>query len=169
MAENLNIIADNIIGKNASRRKSIHIQNTLVAVYIHKTYIPNNVRKEIRSHCAVQDAARLLKEKYNWTQQNLDNIEWELHASFIQKQTYSRENTTIKYIHRWLPSGSKRFRQDLGCTHCEGDGEKHNHDRFLTCEFAIDKKEARMKEIIHKLKLLTPKEICDGIHQGIIC
>ena len=84
MAENLNIMANKIIGKNASNPKSIHIQNTPMVVYIHKTYIPNNIRKEIRSHCGAQDAARFLKEKYRWTQQTLDNIEWELHAAFIQ-------------------------------------------------------------------------------------
>ena len=112
---------------------------------------------------------RFLKDKYHWTQQTLDNIEWELHASFIQKQTYSRKKTTIKYIHRWLLSGSKRFGQNLSCPHCEGDGKKHDHDHFLAYEFTIDRKEARMKAITDKLQLLlTPKEICDGIHQGIM-
>ena len=88
MAENLNIMADKIIGKNASNPKSIHIQNTSMAVYIKNNYIPNNIRNEIRSHCGAQEAARFLKEKYSWTQQTLDNIEWELHAAFIQNQRY---------------------------------------------------------------------------------
>ena len=92
-----------------------------------------------------------------------------MHATFIQKQTYSRKKTTIKHIHCWLPSGSKSFGQNLGCLHCEGDEKKHDHDHFITCEFAINRKEARMKEITDKLQLvLTPKEICDGIHQGIM-
>ena len=51
MVENLNIMADKIIGKNTSHPKPIHIRNTPMAVYIHKIYIPNNIRKEIRSHC----------------------------------------------------------------------------------------------------------------------
>ena len=50
MAENLYIMADKIIGKNASHPKSIHIRNTPMAIYIQMTYIPNNIRKEIRSH-----------------------------------------------------------------------------------------------------------------------
>ena len=44
MAEKLNIMADKIIDKNTSNPKSIHIQNTLMTVYIQKTYIPNNIR-----------------------------------------------------------------------------------------------------------------------------
>ena len=74
MAKNLNIIADRMIGNNASNPKSIHIRNTPMAVYIRKTYIPNNIRKEIRSHRGSQDAARFLKDKYRLTQQTLDNI-----------------------------------------------------------------------------------------------
>ena len=41
MAENLNIMADKIIEKNASIPKSIHIQNTPMSVYIQENYIPN--------------------------------------------------------------------------------------------------------------------------------
>ena len=91
MAEEMNIMADKIIGKNASNPKSIQIQNTPTAVYIQKTYISNNIRKIIRSHCGFQDAARFLKEKYRWSQQTLDNIEWELHAAIIQNQKYTRK------------------------------------------------------------------------------
>ena len=81
-------MADKIIGKNANNPKSIHIQNTPMAVYIRKHYTPNNIRKEIRSHCGAQEAAKFLKEKFSWTHQTLDNIEWELHAAFIQNQRY---------------------------------------------------------------------------------
>ena len=91
-----------------------------------------------------------------------------MHETFIQKQTYSRKKTAIKYIHRWLPSRSKSFGQKFDFPHCDGDGKKHDHDHFLTCELSIDKKVARMKAITDKLQvLLIPKDICDGIHQGI--
>ena len=104
MAENLNIMADKIIEKNASIPKSIHIQNTPMSVYIQENYIPNIIRKEIRSHCGAQDAARFIKEKYRRTQQTLDNIEWELHAVFIQNQKYSGKrqpsNTFIDDYHQ---------------------------------------------------------------------
>ena len=66
-----------------------------MAVYINKTYTPNNIKNEIRTHYGTQEVARFLKEKYRWTQQILDDIEWELHSSFIQKQTGSRKKTTI--------------------------------------------------------------------------
>ena len=129
MAEKLNIMAD----KN-HRQKCKQPQ-----IDPHPKHQPNIIRKEIRSHYGTQDAARFIKGKYRWTQQALDNIKWELHAVFIQKQKYSRKKTTIKYIHRWLPSGLKRFGQNLGCPHCEGDGIQHDHDHFLTCEFSIRK------------------------------
>ena len=64
MVENLN----KIIGKNVTTPKSIHIRNTFMVVYINKTYILNNIRREIRPHCGAQEAARFLKNKYHWTQ-----------------------------------------------------------------------------------------------------
>ena len=168
MAETLNIKADKIIGKHASIPKSIYIRNTIMVVYINKTYILNKIRREIINHCGVQEAARFLKEKYKWTQQTLDDFELEMHSVFIQKQTYSRKKTTTKYIHRWLPSGSKCFDQNLGCYYCDEDGSKHNHDYFITCEFAGERKEVRIKEITEKLNvLLIPTEISDGICRGI--
>lgn len=91
-----------------------------------------------------------------------------MNSAFIQKQTYLRKKSTIKYIHRWLPSGSKSFGQNLGCSYFKGDGLQHNYDYFITCEFVIERKEVRMKAITDKLNvLLTPKEICEGICQGI--
>ena len=67
MVDNLNIKVDRIIGKNTSIPKSIHNRNNPMAIYINKTYIPNNIRKEIRTHCGAQETARSLKEKYRWT------------------------------------------------------------------------------------------------------
>ena len=64
MVDTLNIKADKIIGKHTIIPKSIHIRKTIMSVYINKTYIPNNIRREIRNHCGVQEAARFLKEKY---------------------------------------------------------------------------------------------------------
>lgn len=87
-----------------------------------------------------------------------------MHSTFIQKQTYSWKKTSIKYIYRWLPSESKSFGQNIGCSHCKGYGLKHDHDHFITCEFAIERKAARMKAITEKLNvLLTQNEICEGI------
>ena len=95
MEENLNIKADKIIEKHTSISKYIHICNTPIAVYVNNTYTPNNIKNEIKTHYGTQEVARFLKEKYRWTQQILDDIEWELHSSFIQKQTGSRKKTTI--------------------------------------------------------------------------
>ena len=169
MAENLNIKVDMIIGKNISISKSIHIRNTPMVVYINKTYIPNNIRKEIRAHYWTEEVARFLKAKYRRTQQILGDIEWDQHSSFIQKQRYSQKKTTIKYINRWLTSGSKSFGQNFEYSYYKNDGYQYDHDRFITCEFDIEMKEARMKVITEKIKvLLSPKLIYEGICRGII-
>ena len=59
------------------------------------------------SACGETDAKDFLTRKYHWNKSTITDIEWELHAQYIKKQTYSRKKTILKFIHRWLASGNK--------------------------------------------------------------
>ena len=168
MTKITNIMTDRIIWKNVSIPKSIHIRNTPMAVYIDKTYIPTQ-HKKINTISLWSPRHNKIPKRQIPMDRTTFRQYRTVNACYIHtKQTYSRKKTTIKYINRWLPSGSKSFVQNLGCTYCEGDGKKHDHAHFLTCEYGIDRKVSRMKAITDKWNvLLTAKDICDGIHRGI--
>ena len=78
-------------------------------IYVKGKYIPNNYIHAIMSACGETDAKEFLMRKYRWNQSTIIDIEWELHAQYIKKQTYSRNKTILKFIHRWLASGNKNF------------------------------------------------------------
>ena len=85
--ERLNIQVDKLIGKKAKAPINQHILQTLLAIYVNGNYIPNNYIQSIRSACGENDAKDFLMNKYQWITSTIADIEWELHANYIKKQT----------------------------------------------------------------------------------
>ena len=86
-----------------------------MVIYVKGNYIPNNHVHAIVSACGEMDAKAYLMRKHHWNKSAITDIEWESHAQYIKKQTYSRKETILKFIHRWLASGNKNFGQKLMC------------------------------------------------------
>ena len=105
----LNIQANKLIGDKANAPINQHILQTSIAIYINGNYIPNIYVQSIRYACGEKDAIDFLMNKYQWTTSTIADIEWELQANYIKKQTYSRKKTLLKFIYRWLASGNKNF------------------------------------------------------------
>ena len=119
LPERLNIKVDRLIGNKARAPLNKHILQTALAIYINGKYIPNNYINSIRAACGEKDAKAFLMRKYQWNTSTIEDIEWELQAKYIKKQTYSRKKTLMKFIHRWLASGNKNFGQKLMCPNCK--------------------------------------------------
>ena len=68
-----------------------HILQTSLSIYVNGNYIPNNYVQSIRSTCGEKDAKDFLMKKCQWNNSTIADIEWELHAKYIKKQTYSRK------------------------------------------------------------------------------
>ena len=84
--------------------------------------------------------------KHRWNKSTISDIEWELQAKYIKKQTYSRKKTLIKFVHRWLASSIKNFGQKLMYPHCrQQESQSMNHDHFLTCSVSGKSKQLRLQ------------------------
>ena len=103
----LNIQVDELIGDNAKASLNKHIFQTSMATYVKGKYIPKNYVNVIRSACGETDSKAFLTSKHRWNKSKNSDIEWELHAQYITKQTYFRKKTLLKFVHRWLASGNK--------------------------------------------------------------
>ena len=159
--ERLNIQADKLIGSKARAPLNQHILQTSLAIYVNGNYIPNNYVHSIWAACGEKDAKDFLMHKYQWNNSTIADIEWELHAKYIKKQTYSRKRTLLKFIHRWLTSGNKNFGQKLMCPNCKQQEHKSmDHDHFLTCSASGIRKQRRINlftNLLHSLD--TPHEL----------
>ena len=105
-----------------------------MAIFVKGNYIPNNYVHAIRSANRETDAKEFLMQKYRWNKSTITDIEWECHAQYIKRQTYSRKKTILNFIHRWLASGNKYFGQKLMCpNYRQQKNQDMDHDHFLTC------------------------------------
>ena len=157
------------MGSNDSIPKKISIKTTPIAVYINEVYITNSYVKVIQAQCGAQDVRELLQEKYQWKKITINNIEWKLQANFVQRQTYSRKKTLLKWVHRLLVSVNTSYGQMIECPHCNITSNKTlTQDHFLTCEMTSERKEYRFKSILDRiLQLQTPLYLWEGIMNGI--
>ena len=105
--------------------------------------------------------------KHRWSKSTITNIEWDLCANIIKKQTYSRKKTQTKFVHRWLASGNKNFGQKLMCPHCrQQESTSMDHDHFLTCSSPGRRKQFWLRLLTNLLQHLKnpPK-----LSQLIVC
>ena len=167
--ERLNIQADKLIGDKAKAPLNQHILQTSITIHVHGKYIPDNYVHSIRTVCVEKDAKDFLMNKFQWTTSTIADIEWELQANYIKKQTYSRKKTLLKFIHRWLASSNKNFGQKLMCPTCnQQENKEMDHDHFLTCSSSGIRKQRRInlfKNLLHSLD--TPHELTNLLIHGL--
>ena len=86
-----------------------------------------------------------------------------------KKQTYSRNKSLLKFIHRWLVSGNKNFGQKLMCHNCKQQENKSmDHDHFLICSASGIRKQRRINLFTNLLHTLdTPHELTTLLVHGL--
>ena len=140
-----------------------------MAIYINGNYDPNNYVAGIRSYCGEKEAKYFLINKYRWRKSTIFDIEQDLHANFIKKQTYSRKKTLLKFVHRWLTFGNKNYGQKVMCPHCrQQESTTMDHDHFLTRSSPRRRKQLRLNLLNTLLQYLnTPPVLSKLIVYGL--
>jgi hypothetical protein len=77
-----------------------------------------------------------LKEKYNWTQQIIENIDWEALQQATKRSPFGKRKTLSQLMHGWLPTrghpGTISTNEDRTyCPRCKQATETNRH--FLIC------------------------------------
>jgi hypothetical protein len=76
-----------------------------------------------------------LKQKYQWTDQVFDSINWDVHGKAVRSQR-SNQLHTVKLVNDILPTNKVQHRwnpqQDAACPRCKRDIETRDH--ILRCE-----------------------------------
>lgn len=108
-----------------------------------------------------------LCRKYSWTEQTFHLIDWEAHKSAITKHPKLQQVTIHKYIHGWLATQKRRFREGYytspKCILCDAE-EDDQH--IFCCSHDMMKKE-QFKELKKFIKKIQPRT-AGAVHSAIV-
>ena len=75
-----------------------------------------------------------LIEKYNWTEDIFSQINWIAHSRAFNKMARRQKTTLIKYVHGWLATNKRRFREyRVSTDKCLLCGHSEHRDHIFHC------------------------------------
>jgi hypothetical protein len=104
------------------------------SLFINNREIPTDILQEMRFAAQSPELRRHFQQKYQWTNNIIDTIDWEVHASAIRQSNPYRFKTIIQAIHGWLPTHAHHassYNITSKCPMCNQEEETNQH--FLSC------------------------------------
>jgi hypothetical protein len=133
---------DKKVKSNAPLKLKETKEITFVQLNINNTYVGVNLQHELRQASTDQEYFNYIKEKYNWNQKTIDDIDWEALKLAIRNSPFGKRKTLSQLLHGWLPTrghpGTKATNEDRTfCPICKQTTETNQH--FLTCAHEREK------------------------------
>ena len=111
-----------------------------------------------------------MKEKYKWTDEVFDSIDWEAIGRCRNKQSITKKMNTCKIMHGWLPTMNKNFTSKVDqCPGCVCPNETTNHVLVCPNVRMVDKREEIVEALRKKgLGKSVPRSVEKGLLELII-
>ena len=137
--ERLNVLADQLATAQLNKMKVPSITVTLpqhAHLIINHNFITSRVVNELREAAKAQHHIPFLRQKYHWSLQTFNDIDWDVHYKALQAFSLHDQRTLIKFNSGWLPTGKHRHRETKGtypkhCLLCQHELETQQH--LLCC------------------------------------
>ena len=132
---------------------------------IGKRWITSNFKRHLYDARRTPPVRIYLKEKYDWTDNIFDSIDWAAIGRCRRKLPLQRKRQTCKIMHGWLPTMTKNFTTTT--TQCPGCScRRETTDHMIICSNARMKK--KQEEIITALRKKglggrTPRAISNAV------
>lgn len=110
--------------------------NTVTIYQQDKLVSHTNMRETTQSHIHLPILMDYMKEKYNWTDKQIQIIDWNLYKYGHHKLPLHSLTNTVKYIHGWQNTGSQKLHmnQDEGTCLQEDCREIEIQHHYLSCK-----------------------------------
>jgi hypothetical protein len=101
-----------------------------------------------------------LQERYLWTSEQIDGVDWKIHARALWRLPKAQRKTIQKFIHGWLPTQNQNRKihglDDVNCKLCKTEIDDNEH--FLRCKHKAYKTQRKqtMEELTEMLDGLQP-------------
>jgi hypothetical protein len=106
-----------------------------IDLIINNQKVSSNYLEALREASAKPMLWTYYKEKYNWSDNCINKIDWKAHGIAISYLNGRKQKTTLQFIHKWLPINASHSVQASGtgklCPYCQQCDEDHHH--FLSC------------------------------------
>ena len=141
-ARNLNEACDKEAARQHSLRKklSIPIKPQVITTLIKGLNITTKNHNFIHSITNFQNYEHYIKNKFQWTTEVFNSIDWKSLHKFMQTLTLEQKVSFIKYSHKWRPTNKKLHQMEYHqnetaeCTLC---GEIEDNDHLFQCKDII--------------------------------
>ena len=126
--------------------------------------VNNDVFAALQDHLMGSTMREFLITKHGWTRDIFHQIAWIEHQKELQQFPPMQKITLMKYIHGWLATKRRRFREGLDLdARCPLCGEEETKYHFLTCtnERLSQIREKQWQQYTSEINKITP----DGCKQ----
>jgi hypothetical protein len=93
------------------------------------------------------------REKFGWNISTFSNIAWEVQKSALQSFTLADQSRILKFVHGWLPTASRAFKEGSSlsqrCAICHAPREDNFH-LFQCTNRAMDKIQEKIQSFLVK-------------------
>ncbi len=105
------------------KRPDFLFPGAVMGCKINGRIINNGLFEAIKYHLTGPTLRRYLMEKYHWNETIIDQIDWKAHSKALKTIPQGQKATVIKYIHGWLATKKRRYREGYSpnaqCALCE--------------------------------------------------
>ena len=137
------------------------LPGTWAGCIIQKSLVNSDLYRNLKEHIHGTELRKFLMTKYGWTEKTFKLVDWEEHDRQLKAFSIQQRVTLVKYIHGWLATQRRRFREGSSVTaQCPLCGEEETRGHLFCCQYQ------QMKDIRQGLwaKLIT--DISHDTDQG---
>ncbi len=121
----------------------------------------SNVKDFVYDSIYSNTMENFLCNKYNWTQRVFNTVDWENHHSALAKYHGLQKVTVFKYIHGWLATKKRRYREGrFSTSQCELCSETEDSIHIFCCQNESIREARRLEFWALKTKIrqiMTPE------------
>jgi hypothetical protein len=103
--------------------------NQTISMYINQQLITSSIVQSAHQACLKQDLMLYFKQRYNWNDTTIDDIDWIIHNKALQRTKTIQDTFNQKFIHNWLPVNghpASEFSSPL-CQRCLATTKTQDH------------------------------------------
>jgi len=136
--------------------------------------VTDTPQRFLRSQHGMHSLQKHLQEKYEWSEEIFDSIDWQAHRNALRKTSDPDKTRLLKFIHGWLPTLEHRQRYDPSvddatcpAPNCQ---DIESQDHFFFCRHATQcSQRSRLMDELRTFfqESKTPQALSDTICAGI--